>query len=275
VNYPLGRAVLLDVTFYDPVTNQPADPPLVVFNLTDPTGAVSSATWNQSSGLISGNGAPFLTRTGTGQFQYVATPGFAGLPWRWQFLSAGTSTPAEYVGAFGVVDTTVYPYPFGYCDISDIQSRITAGSWSPLKTGAWPTLQQAQEFILEAAAAIDTVLARTGYFVPLQARSGMTIAPQVYQTLLDVNAAYAVASVEKTRHGAQDVSADENAAWWLQYADNRIARIEGGDDNLWQFGLDGPFPPVPDMSVGMLYTGITDSDGNPTTPYFSHGMVVV
>jgi hypothetical protein len=264
----------MTATFTDPDTQQTADPPGVSFSLTDPDGVVTAASWTgPAPGTFTG--ATGLSRVSDGVFQFVTVPTFPGFPWRYAFLSTGTIEPTEYASSFGVIDARAYPFPYGYCDVTDVQARIAAGTWNPTKTGAQPTLAQVQEFILEGASAIDTVLARTGYYVPLRARSDLAIQPQAYQTLLDVNAALAVAAIEKTRHGTQDVSADENAGWWLQYADDRIARIEGGDDNLWQFGLDGPFPPVPDMSVGMLYTGITDSDGNPTTPYFSHGMVVV
>jgi hypothetical protein len=255
VNVILGRSAIATATFTDTSTPpQPSDPPGVSFSMTDPAGVVTAATWTGPAPGTYG-GAAGLSRTGTGTFQFVTVPTFAGGPWRWAFLSTGTSQPTEAAGSFFVISTAAYPYPFGYCGVEDVQARIVSGSWTPQKTGAWPNPQQVSDFILTGAVAIDTVLARSGYYVPLRPQVGQTIQPQAYQTLLDINAALATAATEKTRHGSQDTNEDDNAGWWLQYADDRIARLEAGDDNLAQFGLDGPFLPVADISLGMAWTG--------------------
>jgi hypothetical protein len=270
----LGKAVVTSATFSDLLTGQPADPPGVTFSMVDPLGNVTTASW---TGPAPGSfaGASGLSRLSPGVFQFVAVPLVAGFPWRWSFLSTGTATPTEFASSFGVVSTAAYPFPYGYCDMTDVQSRIQAGSWTPTKTSAWPTMQQAQDFILQGAVSIDTVLARTGYTIPLAAQSGKVIGQQVWQTLLEINAALAVAYVEKARHGSQDMNEDSNATWWMTYADDRLARIESGDDNLSLFGLDGPFYPIADRSRGMLWTGSVDADGNATVPYFSRGMKVI
>lgn len=256
------------------MTGQPSDPPGVTFSMVDPLGVVTTASWaGPAPGTFSG--ASGLSRLSPGSFQFVAVPGYAGSPWRWSFLSTGTATPTEFASAFAVVSAAAYPFPYGYCDMTDVQSRIQAGSWTPTKTGGWPTMQQAQDFILQAAIAIDTVLARTGYTIPLVPQSGKVIGQQVWQTLLDINAALTVAQIEKTRHGSQDLNEDTNATWWMTYADDRLARIESGDDNLSLFGLDGPFYPIADRSRGMLWTGAVDANGIATPSYFSRNMTVI
>jgi hypothetical protein len=273
-NFLLGKAAVLQSVFSDLLTGQPSDPPGVTFSMVDPLGVVTTASWTgPAPGSFSG--ASGLSRLSPGAFQFVTVPNYAGSPWRWSFLSTGTATPTEFASSFAVISAAAYPYPYGYCDMTDVQSRIQAGSWTPTKTGAAPTMQQAQDFILDGAVMIDTVLARTGYTIPLKAQSGQVIGQQVWLTLLDINAALTVAFVEKTRHGSQDMNEDPNATWWMTYADDRLARIESGDDNLSLFGLDGPFYPIADRARGMIWTGATDADGNATVPFFSRSMNIV
>lgn len=167
-----------------------------------------------------------------------------------------------------------YPFPFGYCQLSDVQARINAGSWDSTKTGAMPTQAQVNQFILEAATTIDVVLRKTGYFVPLRPVAGLAVLPpQVFTYLLTLNATLATGSVERTRHGSAEENEDTVSHYWIHLGDDLLARLEGGHDNLTIWGCDGDFPPIADQSKAVSMQINDPLTGIPSTPAFSRSML--
>ena len=162
-----------------------------------------------------------------------------------------------------------YPYTFGYCQLSDISARINAGTWTG-GTGSAPNATQANQFILEGAAQIDIAMRHRGYYVPLVPTPPLVaVPPVVYTYLQHVNAALACAMVERVRHGSAEESADTVADYWMSLADDLIARIESGVDDLGLMGISGDFPPIADQSRGMYVGGRQDGLGNANSPTFT------
>lgn len=163
-----------------------------------------------------------------------------------------------------------------YCQIADVQARILSGQWNPSNPNQGPTVAQVDTWIAEATALMDSVLAKRGYYVPLQVQSGFpggAIVPTAYLILQNVCAAYVVNHVEQSRHGSVEENKDSNANEWLQYADDLIARFENGDDNLMAWGVGGAFEPELDPATGaQLGSAIDTSTGMATTPYFNRSM---
>lgn len=161
-----------------------------------------------------------------------------------------------------------YANSIGYCDVKDVQARVSAGTWNPGKTGASPTVDQVNVFIAEGATQIDLVIVRRGYTIPLTAAPGMIISPLVYTLLRQINAALATSAVERSRHGSQDEQEDSNAAYWMTFADDMLARIESGADNLALLGVGGTFVPQADQSRAVSMGSTYDSGGNISQPFF-------
>lgn len=152
----------------------------------------------------------------------------------------------------------MYPYfffdgitPMGYCQVIDVEARIKQGGYNPDVPGGI-TSEYIQQYILQAAAQIDMVLAKTGYTLPLTPLvNTLPIGPQAFTFLLNVNAIGAAGYIELWRH-AEDVSnADSQAQRLLSLFDDLLARLETGDDNLALFNVAGPWPPEADPAQSM------------------------
>jgi hypothetical protein len=162
-----------------------------------------------------------------------------------------------------------YPFPYGYCQISDVEARINAGSWDATRTGARPSVAQVDAFIGDGATQIDLTLGKRGYTIPLTPAVGQTISPLVFALLQQINAALATAAVERTRHGSEDENEDSNASYWMTWADDMLARLEDGADNLTIFGVAGTFEPQADQSLAVSMGSTYEADGTVSQPMFT------
>lgn len=267
-NFLLGKAAVLETTFKDLVTGQPADPPGVTFSLVDPLGVVTTASWvGPAPGTFSG--ASGLSRLSPGAFQFVTVPGYAGSPWRWSFLSTGTATPTEYAAAFSVISTASYPYPYGYCDFVDVRNRIVGGTWDETAADSAVIQTQVAAFIEESTAEIDMALAKRGYSVPLIPQVGKQIGPTVWNHLRGICGMLAAGRVELARHGSGEAEVDNVGKALIAIARAQLQRIETGADNLTVFGVAGPSEPQVDSGAGMTEGTLLDLNGNTMPPLFT------
>lgn len=170
--------------------------------------------------------------------------------------------------------TPAYPYTTGYAQLSDVQARISAGSWDPTDPTAYPTSSMVNSWLQDATANIDAALATRGYSVPLTPIANWTppagmqvyqgIALQAWLMLRSIAAAYAAHYVEAARHGGAgaELNEDPNASHWMEIFDDFMTRVETGADNLTAFGVGGLFVPDIDpakaMSTGSLGTVLAD-----------------
>lgn len=159
---------------------------------------------------------------------------------------------------------SMYPYffedgvtPMGYCQVTDVSSRIKQGGYNPDVPGGIGSIY-IEQYILQAAAQIDMELARAGYGVPLIAVSGddslgnpLVIGPQVYSLLLMINATGAAGYVEMWRHAEDASQADTQSMRLLTLFDDLLGRLGSGEDNLALFNVAGPWPPEADPALAM------------------------
>lgn len=161
---------------------------------------------------------------------------------------------------------TPYPYAPGYAQISDVSSRINAGDWDPTDPTAFPTAAMVNTWLEDATAAIDSSLAKRGYYVPLTPQAGWPVAGtpaakqplyqgigiQAWLILRNAAAAYAASYVEKSRHGAVGTgNQDPDAAAWMTTFTDTLERIENGTYNLTAYGVDGAFTPMIDPAQAL------------------------
>jgi hypothetical protein len=160
----------------------------------------------------------------------------------------------------------VFPQPAypnrdtGYADVDAVARNINAGSWDPSMPNAFPTVNQVESWLVEAAAMIDSELAARGYTIPLTVSSGYVIPagmqpmnglhPYAYVLLQNCASHYACAMLEQARHGSISQNEDPDAKMHHQLFDDYINRLASGADNLTAFGAIGPFPPQLDPASG-------------------------
>jgi hypothetical protein len=231
-----------------------------------------------------------VIRDGVGAYHVAIPDNLDGI---WSFRWEGYDvTPDPIVAVDGSV--YIFPSPFkplatgsgvpfgtGYASVADVAARIAAGSWDPTKSNAFPTAVQTAQFLIEASADVDMVLAKSGYTVPLTPSSnapGGVIQPQAYSILRKIASALAAGHVEMVRHGSMQHNADKQGDDWITYADDLLTRIETGDDNLTIFGAAGAFEMQPDPA-GVISNGnliydvgtdtLLDHSGQPGVPAFT------
>jgi hypothetical protein len=177
-------------------------------------------------------------------------------------------------------DTTYYPYTSGYAQVSDVTSRISAGSWDPTDPTAYPTEAMVTSWLLDATGQLDAALAQRGYYVPLQADPGFTAPPGMatwngiglaaWLLLRNVAAAYAAHYVEASRHGSVGENEDPNATAWMSEFNAFLGKLSGSppQDNLTAFGVAGAFAPMIDPasalasgSMGFMLSDSSQTNG--------------
>lgn len=192
-------------------------------------------------------------------------------------------------------DTNSYPFSTGYAKLEDVEARISAGQWDPNDPTASPTAAQVTRWLMDATGQLDSALATRGYYVPLTPRGDWTPPPGMatwngiglgaWLMLRNVAAAYAAHYVEASRHGGIGENQDANATAWMDEFNTFISKLVGTDstygrgsggkgasnrtimtppsDNLYIFGVAGPFAPEPDptraLTSGALGAMLADS----------------
>jgi hypothetical protein len=193
--------------------------------------------------------------------------------WQWRIWGTG-AIQVSFTGSFDVTQPgTGWPYPFGYCSVDDVQSRINAGTWDATAPTASPNQSQINDFIMQASALIDGRLLLNGFSVPLRVIPGFVggaIMPQAWILLRSIAAQYATAWTEDSRHGSTDENVDAHTKALFTAADDLLCQIGGwgsraeadktpasklGNINLTLFGVAGPFPLVADKSLGIRASG--------------------
>jgi hypothetical protein len=176
----------------------------------------------------------------------------------------------------GFTFSAPYPYPTGYGQLSDVTSRVMAGTWDPANDPtASPTVAMVNAWLVDAAASIDAALATRGYTVPLVAVPGWVppAGMQVYQgvgiqawlILRSIAADYAAFRVELARHGGSGpADEDDNASTFAAAHDDWLTRLESGADNLTAFGVNGPFVPEIDPAKSLVTGGMGMMLANPS-----------
>lgn len=252
----IGASTSISAAFVD-ASGNPADPtgtPEVTLTLVDPAGNVTTGAYSPNSGIV-------ITRASAGVFTATISPAVVGL-WRWAFTGTVAGVAQLFRGSFTVNGATDYPCEYGYADISDVQARVASAQWNPLDPAqaadAYPTVAQVNDWITQASHSVDAVLLRRGYNVPLVPQPSTTIAPQAWTILQTVSAEIVTGWVENTR-GSQDDKGMATGEWHLKYADDLLARLENGDDNLTLLGVAGTFEPQADPA-GAMNTNMDDPD---------------
>jgi len=263
----VGSLQTMQTAFVDQ-NNNPYNPPTVVFEQTAPDGSVFGPfTWTDPTGDPSAH----ISNPVPGTFVASYVPSMKGQH-RWFFQSSG-SYPTVANGAYTALGPNDYPYYTGYCIETDVKARVGAGSWN---AGGSSSISFADLdlFILQASAQVDSVLARSGYYVPLRAVTGLVIEWQAWDILRNVTAYLAAAMVEHRRSvPGSDNTAGNKADDCFALADDLLVRLETGADNLRQFNVDGPFEPVADTSTALVPMPATDADGMPSLePMFTRNL---
>lgn len=210
---------------------------------------------------------PAVIKDGVGAYHLAIPDNLDGI-WSFRWEGYNATDPNPVVAVDGSV--YIFPSPFkplspgsgapfgtGYASVADVAARIAAGSWDPTKSNAFPTAVQTAQFLIEASADVDMVLAKSGYTVPLTPSPnapGGIIQPQAYSILRKIASALAAGHVEMVRHGSMQHNADKQGDDWITYADDLLTRIETGDDNLTIFGAAGAFELQPDPA-GVISNG--------------------
>jgi len=260
----LGTAFPLNATVTD-VNGNLATPDGLTFTITPDGQSPVTLTWPTD---------PELVLVSTGLFQVIVDATLAPTlgHYRWEFLATGVddSVLPGTSGAFDMVSALAYPWPFGYCDVVDVQARITGGTWDAQAADSAVVLAQVCAFIEEATAEIDMALAKRGYTVPLVPQVGVAqIAPTVWVHLRGICAMLSAGRVELARHGSSEAQVDNIGKDLIAIARAQLARIESGADNLTIFGVAGPSEPQVDPGTGMSEGTLTDMNGNPLPPLFT------
>lgn len=165
--------------------------------------------------------------------------------------------------------TPSYPFSSGYASVDDVSARVNAATWSPDDPTTKITSDKVEQWLKEATAQIDAALAKVGYWVPLRAdpqcelMAGQPtyngVGLGAWNLLRTICAAYAVAMLEATRHGAVGTAnEDPNRDWWLTQFNTFLKSVADSTDNLGAFCAGGDFAPglAPDYSkMGFVAAG--------------------
>lgn len=241
----VGQPDVISVLFQT-AAGTPYDPPFTTVKVlySGPGVPTTNKAWPADAVVVKDNPGAY----------HLVTPDTSDGIWifRWEGYDAQSNLLAAFDGSMYISASpfrpppagSIYPFGTGYATINDVAARVSAGSWDPNKPNQYPTSVQVAQLLIEASAMVDMVLAKAGYTVPLVASPGAPggiIQPQVYTFLRNVTAALGTAHVELTRHGSGAKNADKISTEWMQLADDLLARLETGEDNLTIFGVAGGF----------------------------------